>query len=155
MAKPDLAMITEVILYCNGFTNSDGLALKLVQVFEFAKRQLGDKIHYDFSLRNIKSILDQAGHLRQLVTGMKDPATNNELEEAEQQLEQHLAEVQRVQQELRRQQEQQNDIYMGKAKPRKSRQPSGQSHKTSNTSKSAIDHNKTFENRPAQENADA
>ena len=58
MAKPDLAMITEVILYCNGFTNSGGLALKLVQMFEFAKRQLGDKIHYDFSLRNIKSILD-------------------------------------------------------------------------------------------------
>jgi hypothetical protein len=38
MTKPDLKMIIEVVLYCNGFTNSDGLALKIVQMFEFAKR---------------------------------------------------------------------------------------------------------------------
>lgn len=139
MAKPDLAMITEVILYCNGFTNSDGLALKLVQMFEFAKRQLGDKAHYDFSLRNIKSILDQAGHLRQLVTGMKDPDTHDELQKADQQLEQHLIELECVQQELRRQHEKQNDMYMGKTKPRESRLSSGQSRRSSISRKSAVD----------------
>ena len=37
MILPDLRVITEVILYCNGFQNSNELSEKLVKVFEFAK----------------------------------------------------------------------------------------------------------------------
>jgi len=36
MISADLRVITEVVLYCNGFQNSTELATKLVSVFEFA-----------------------------------------------------------------------------------------------------------------------
>lgn len=37
MILPNLRVITEVILYCNGFLTSDELSTKITKVFEFAK----------------------------------------------------------------------------------------------------------------------
>jgi hypothetical protein len=58
MILPDLRVITEVVLYCNGFHNSKELSKKLARVFEFAQMQLGGCDHYDFGLRALKVIVE-------------------------------------------------------------------------------------------------
>lgn len=72
MILPDLRVITEVVLYCNGFQNSRELSAKITKVFQFAKMQLGGSTHYDFGLRALKAVVEQAGSLRLLVSGCVD-----------------------------------------------------------------------------------
>ena len=73
MILPDSQIIAESLLFVNGFKNSRPLSAKLVKVFKFAETQLGSSAHYDFGLRTLKGVLDQAGQLKQLVLGVVDP----------------------------------------------------------------------------------
>lgn len=72
MILPNLRVITEVILYCNGFLTSDELSTKITKVFEFAKMQLGGSTFYDFGLRSLKAVVEQAGRLKLLISGCID-----------------------------------------------------------------------------------
>ena len=92
MTKPDLQIITEVILFCNGFQNSSELSKKIVTTFKFAQIQLGSCLHYDFGLRSMKGVLEQAGLLKQLVMGVIDPQ-KEELDKAESKINEYLKEV--------------------------------------------------------------
>lgn len=89
MILPDLRIITEVILYCSGFQNSHELAAKIAKVFQFAKMQLGGSAHYDFGLRALKAVVEQAGRLKLLVSGCIDQK-EQEYQNAKAGLEQYL-----------------------------------------------------------------
>jgi hypothetical protein len=65
MIIPDVKLITEAILFASGFTHSTELAKKLVMTFKFAQMQLGFCLHYEFGLRTIKGVLNQATTLKQ------------------------------------------------------------------------------------------
>lgn len=60
MTVPDTTLIVETLLLCGGFRNHRVLTKKLMAVFEFSQNQLTPDPSNDFSLRSIKSILNQA-----------------------------------------------------------------------------------------------
>jgi len=64
MMAPDLVFIAEVILASEGFVGGKGLAQRMVVIYSLMKQQLSKCCHYDFGLRNIKSVLTMAGSLK-------------------------------------------------------------------------------------------
>ena len=63
MTKPDNELISEVILYSEGFTNAKVLGRKIISIFQLCKELLSNQQHYDWGLRSIKSVLKLAGQL--------------------------------------------------------------------------------------------
>lgn len=63
MNKPDTDLITEVMLFSQGFASAEKLAPKFVILFSMAKESLSSQTHYDFGLRSMKSVLTNAGQL--------------------------------------------------------------------------------------------
>ena len=72
MTCPDILRIAEVILFSSGFPHAAKLARKIVTVFRHADRKMGTSYHYDFGLRSIKGVLEQASHLRYLLCKQED-----------------------------------------------------------------------------------
>jgi dynein heavy chain 1, cytosolic len=64
MTKPDKELITQVMLYSQGFQTAKGLATKIVPFFEQCLQQLSLQTHYDFGLRALKSVLVTSGNLK-------------------------------------------------------------------------------------------
>eukprot|EP01054_Gregarina_sp_Poly1_P003174 Gregarina_sp_Poly_1__3173@NODE_18_length_21885_cov_39_980383_g16_i0_p1_GENE_NODE_18_length_21885_cov_39_980383_g16_i0NODE_18_length_21885_cov_39_980383_g16_i0_p1_ORF_typecomplete_len4767_score865_14AAA_6/PF12774_7/1_5e149AAA_6/PF12774_7/8_3e02AAA_6/PF12774_7/9_7DHC_N2/PF08393_13/4_2e02DHC_N2/PF08393_13/9_6e02DHC_N2/PF08393_13/4_6e02DHC_N2/PF08393_13/2_6e02DHC_N2/PF08393_13/1_9e118AAA_8/PF12780_7/2_6e03AAA_8/PF12780_7/5_6e02AAA_8/PF12780_7/7_5AAA_8/PF12780_7/2_2e91DHC_N1/PF08385_12/1_1e85DHC_N1/P len=64
MIVPDKSLITEVLLYSQGFETANKLASKIVSLFELCFQQLSQQPHYDFGLRSLKSVLSSAGQLK-------------------------------------------------------------------------------------------
>jgi dynein heavy chain len=64
MMAPDLALITEVILASEGFACGKSLAQRIIVIYRLMQQQLSKCSHYDFGLRNIKSVLTMAGSLK-------------------------------------------------------------------------------------------
>ena len=64
MMKPDLSLITEVILLSQGFSTAEQLSGKIVLLFHMCDKQLSRQPHYDFGLRALKSVLVSAGNLK-------------------------------------------------------------------------------------------
>ena len=73
MMVPDLALISEIILFSVGFTSANNLANKIVTLYHLASRQLSHQDHYDFGMRTIKAVLLMAGQ------GKKNFITDNQL----------------------------------------------------------------------------
>lgn len=74
MNRPDTELITEVLLFSQGFSSAEQLAPKFVALFSMAKESLSHQTHYDFGLRAMKSVLTNAGQLirqRQIKEGEK------------------------------------------------------------------------------------
>lgn len=64
MMVPDFALICEITLLSEGFEESEVLSKKVSILYELMEKQLSKQDHYDFSLRNIKAVLVQAGNLK-------------------------------------------------------------------------------------------
>ena len=64
MMVPDFALICEITLLSQGFEESEALSKKVSILYELMEKQLSKQDHYDFSLRNIKAVLVQAGNLK-------------------------------------------------------------------------------------------
>ncbi|KAG8349154.1 putative Dynein heavy chain N terminal region 2 domain1 [Trypanosoma vivax] len=64
MMVPDFALICEITLLSEGFEESESLSKKVSILYELMEKQLSKQDHYDFSLRNIKAVLVQAGNLK-------------------------------------------------------------------------------------------
>lgn len=64
MTKPDKELITQVMLYSQGFQTAKDLATKIVPFFDKCLRKLSQQTHYDFGLRALKSVLVTSGNLK-------------------------------------------------------------------------------------------
>lgn len=64
MTKPDRELITQVMLYSQGFQTAKELATKVVPFFDQCLRELSHQTHYDFGLRALKSVLVTSGNLK-------------------------------------------------------------------------------------------
>ncbi|KAJ1562887.1 Cytoplasmic dynein 2 heavy chain 1 [Nowakowskiella sp. JEL0078] len=63
MTHPDNELISEVMLYSEGFQLGKELGSKVVSVFTLCKQLLSQQQHYDWGLRPLKTTLWLAGHL--------------------------------------------------------------------------------------------
>ncbi|KAG1684369.1 Cytoplasmic dynein 2 heavy chain 1 [Nymphon striatum] len=66
MSQPDVKIISEVILFSEGFKNVQSLSRKLVAVFNLARGLLTRQQHYDWGLRALKTVLKGCGNLLHL-----------------------------------------------------------------------------------------
>ncbi|KAJ3280883.1 Cytoplasmic dynein 2 heavy chain 1, partial [Borealophlyctis nickersoniae] len=63
MTHPDNELISEVILFSEGFKQGKELGTKVVSVFTLCKQLLSVQQHYDWGLRPLKAVLGLAGNL--------------------------------------------------------------------------------------------
>ncbi|KAH0573495.1 Dynein heavy chain [Spironucleus salmonicida] len=64
MVVPDYSLISEIILFSQGFTQAKPLSRKVVQLYKLSSEQLSQSNSYDFGMRGTKSVLSMAGNLR-------------------------------------------------------------------------------------------
>eukprot|EP01135_Chromosphaera_perkinsii_P005558 Nk52_evm107s352 gene=Nk52_evmTU107s352 len=75
MMVPDTAMIAEITLFAEGFTNTKILAKKVDTLYKLSVQQLSKQDHYDFGLRALTSALRTAGAKKRLMVADSDDAT--------------------------------------------------------------------------------
>jgi dynein heavy chain 2 len=75
MSAPDNQLITETILFSEGFENASVLATQVITVFRLCKQLLSPQQHYDWGLRALKAVLRLGGVL--VHTYLKDKLTND------------------------------------------------------------------------------
>lgn len=66
MSKPDKELISEVMLFSQGFKQAKPLSKQTVPFFDFCLQRLSKQAHYDFGLRALKSVLVSSGGLKRL-----------------------------------------------------------------------------------------
>jgi len=64
MMVPDLRMISEIMLFSEGFESAKDLAKKMAVLYDLSKSVLSKQFHYDFGLRTLKTVLVLAGGLK-------------------------------------------------------------------------------------------
>ncbi|MES1912723.1 MAG: hypothetical protein MHM6MM_004949 [Cercozoa sp. M6MM] len=64
MVVPDRAIICEIILMSQGFASARDLANRLVSLYNLSDQTLAKRIFYDWGLRSLKSVLQEAGEIR-------------------------------------------------------------------------------------------
>ena len=64
MVVPDFALISEIMLVAEAFTEAKLLARRFITLYTLCKELLSKQDHYDWGLRAIKSVLVVAGSLR-------------------------------------------------------------------------------------------
>ena len=64
MITPDTKLIAQTVLMNCGFERHVPLANKIVRIFHMSSEQMAMQLHYDFGLRAIRQVLNQAGALK-------------------------------------------------------------------------------------------
>ncbi|KAK6191509.1 hypothetical protein SNE40_003176 [Patella caerulea] len=78
MTKPNRQLISQVMLYSQGFRQAEKLASKIVPFFKLCDEQLSPQSHYDFGLRALKSVLVSAGNVkREKIRTVKEGLTES------------------------------------------------------------------------------
>ncbi|XP_076804743.1 dynein axonemal heavy chain 2-like [Clavelina lepadiformis] len=72
MVVPDSNLISEIILFGEGFGNCRALAKKVFTLYSLAIQQLSKQDHYDFGLRALVSVLRYAGRKKRSNPDMSD-----------------------------------------------------------------------------------
>lgn len=69
MQQPEPKDIARVILFVEGFEHAETIGARLVELFNMAKKMLSPQCHYEWGLRELKTVLLACGRLLKLVTG--------------------------------------------------------------------------------------
>lgn len=78
MQQPKPQDIAKVMLFAEGFKNADEIGIRLVEVFSVAQKILSPQRHYDWGLRELKTVLLACG--KSLRIDMSSNGNGNEFE---------------------------------------------------------------------------
>lgn len=63
MQQPEPKEIARVLLFVEGFRNADAIGSRMVELFSMAKKMLSPQRHYEWGLRELKTVLLACGRL--------------------------------------------------------------------------------------------
>lgn len=78
MQQPEPKDIARVILFVEGFDNAETIGSRLVELFNMAKKMLSPQCHYEWGLRELKTVLLACGRLLKQLPSSSTVANGND-----------------------------------------------------------------------------
>lgn len=79
MQQPEPKEIARVILFVEGFENAETIGARMVELFSMAKKMLSPQRHYEWGLRELKTVLLACGRLLKQESLTKQRNENHEM----------------------------------------------------------------------------